>query len=154
MGYKGRYFPEGRMDIKRWWNERDRWVRRLSLACAAVLALPPPHADMHSTRSLSGCASRDHLHSSAVPWLLRCYPNAALTASTDVCARARAARIASRSIVGSVYFSKECEGPPGVVHGGAIATAIDDVLGSQVWRYAGYARRGMPTISLTVRCAC
>jgi acyl-coenzyme A thioesterase PaaI-like protein len=58
---------------------------------------------------------------------------------------------ACRSTVGSVLFAKTCEGPPGSVHGGAIATALDDVLGSQVWRYAGYARRGMPTITLTVR---
>eukprot|EP00611_Tribonema_gayanum_P028708 TRINITY_DN7468_c0_g1_i1.p1 TRINITY_DN7468_c0_g1~~TRINITY_DN7468_c0_g1_i1.p1 ORF type:complete len:228 (-),score=45.91 TRINITY_DN7468_c0_g1_i1:695-1378(-) len=79
LGYKGQYFSSGRMDIKRWWNERDR------------------------------------------------------------------------SIVGSVYFTKGCEGPPGVTHGGAIATALDDVLGTQVWRYAGYHRRGMPTMSLTIR---
>eukprot|EP00953_Heterococcus_sp_UTEX-ZZ885_P021984 12214-Heterococcus_DN1.PRE.6 len=78
IGHKGRYFTEGRISIRKWWNERDR------------------------------------------------------------------------STVGSVLFAKTCEGPPGSVHGGAIATALDDVLGSQVWRYAGYARRGMPTITLTV----
>jgi acyl-coenzyme A thioesterase PaaI-like protein len=30
---------------------------------------------------------------------------------------------------GVVYFSHECEGPAGAVHGGAIATALDSLLG-------------------------
>ncbi|CAM9208270.1 unnamed protein product [Ascophyllum nodosum] len=51
---------------------------------------------------------------------------------------------------GSVMFSEECEGPPGNVHGGAVASALDDILGTMVWRNAGFSSAGIPTLELTV----
>lgn len=36
---------------------------------------------------------------------------------------------ANNKLLGVIYFSFECEGPVGAVHGGAIATALDSVLG-------------------------
>ncbi|CAM9207093.1 unnamed protein product, partial [Hapterophycus canaliculatus] len=54
-------------------------------------------------------------------------------------------------IAGSVIFSAGCEGPPGAVHGGAVASVLDDILGTMVWREAGFSRWGIPTMQLTVR---
>jgi hypothetical protein len=34
-----------------------------------------------------------------------------------------------QTLVGCVYFSEYCEGPPGNVHGGCLASIMDDVLG-------------------------
>eukprot|EP00612_Vaucheria_litorea_P008479 CAMPEP_0171483388 /NCGR_PEP_ID=MMETSP0946-20130122/8142_1 /TAXON_ID=109269 /ORGANISM="Vaucheria litorea, Strain CCMP2940" /LENGTH=211 /DNA_ID=CAMNT_0012015803 /DNA_START=55 /DNA_END=687 /DNA_ORIENTATION=+ len=56
-----------------------------------------------------------------------------------------------RSMVGIVHFLESCEGPPSTVHGGAIASAFDDVLGSLAWRIGGYARKGIPTAVLTTK---
>lgn len=39
----------------------------------------------------------------------------------------------------------------GIVHGGAVASALDDILGTMVWREAGFSRAGIPTMQLTVR---
>ncbi|CAM9439801.1 unnamed protein product [Scytosiphon promiscuus] len=58
---------------------------------------------------------------------------------------------ATNVIAGSVFFSAGCEGPPGSVHGGAVASALDDILGTMVWREAGFSRWGIPTMQLTVR---
>eukprot|EP00752_Nemacystus_decipiens_P009354 g8359.t1 len=58
---------------------------------------------------------------------------------------------ATRIIAGSVVFSSGCEGPPGMVHGGAVSSALDDILGTMVWREAGFSRWGIPTMQLTVR---
>jgi len=44
-----------------------------------------------------------------------------------------------KSIIGVVYFPYTCEGPPGSVHGGALATALDSVLGSYSFRIGGPA---------------
>ncbi|CAM9360169.1 unnamed protein product [Pylaiella littoralis] len=54
-------------------------------------------------------------------------------------------------IAGSVIFSSSCEGPPGIVHGGAVSAALDDILGTMVWREAGFSRWGIPTMQLTIR---
>lgn len=37
------------------------------------------------------------------------------------------------------------------VHGGAVAAALDDILGTMVWRSVGYSRAGIPTMQLTVK---
>lgn len=37
------------------------------------------------------------------------------------------------------------------VHGGAVASALDDILGTMVWRSVGYSRAGIPTMQLTVK---
>ena len=39
---------------------------------------------------------------------------------------------------------------PGNVHGGAVASALDDILGTMVWRNAGFSSAGIPTLELTV----
>ncbi|CAN0525908.1 unnamed protein product, partial [Ectocarpus sp. 12 AP-2014] len=54
-------------------------------------------------------------------------------------------------MAGSVVFSSGCEGPPDHVHGGAVSTALDDVLGTMAWREVGFPRWGLPTMQLTVR---
>ncbi|CAM9378349.1 unnamed protein product [Ectocarpus sp. 8 AP-2014] len=54
-------------------------------------------------------------------------------------------------MAGSVVFSSGCEGPPDHVHGGAVSTALDDVLGTMAWREVGFPRWGLPTMRLTVR---
>ncbi|CBN74729.1 thioesterase superfamily protein [Ectocarpus siliculosus] len=54
-------------------------------------------------------------------------------------------------MAGSVVFSLGCEGPPDHVHGGAVSTALDDVLGTMAWREVGFPRWGLPTMRLTVR---
>jgi len=42
-------------------------------------------------------------------------------------------------IVGAVAFSMDCEGPPGCVHGGAIATALDEAFGWCCIRNIGFS---------------
>ncbi|CAN0262316.1 unnamed protein product [Ectocarpus fasciculatus] len=54
-------------------------------------------------------------------------------------------------MAGSVIFSSGCEGPPDHVHGGAVSSALDDVLGTMAWREVGFPRWGLPTVRLTVR---
>lgn len=39
----------------------------------------------------------------------------------------------------------------GFVHGGAVASALDDMMGTTVWREVGYSATGVPTMELTVR---
>jgi acyl-coenzyme A thioesterase PaaI-like protein len=41
------------------------------------------------------------------------------------------------ALVARVYFGPGSEGPPGTAHGGAVAAALDDVMGAGVW-LAGY----------------
>jgi acyl-coenzyme A thioesterase PaaI-like protein len=41
------------------------------------------------------------------------------------------------ALVARVWFGPGSEGPPGVAHGGAVAAALDDVMGAGVW-LAGY----------------
>lgn len=41
-------------------------------------------------------------------------------------------------LVARVWFGPGSEGPPGVAHGGAVAAALDDVMGAGVW-LAGHA---------------
>eukprot|EP00904_Undaria_pinnatifida_P007272 jgi/Undpi1/3675/HiC_scaffold_16.g07045.m1 len=53
-------------------------------------------------------------------------------------------------MVGSVLFSEECEGPPATAHGGAVASALDDILGTMVWREMGFSKAGFPTVQLNV----
>jgi acyl-coenzyme A thioesterase PaaI-like protein len=36
-------------------------------------------------------------------------------------------------ILADVYFGKRAEGPPGRVHGGAIASVLDEAMGAAVW---------------------
>ncbi len=36
-------------------------------------------------------------------------------------------------ILADVYFGKRAEGPPGRVHGGAIAAVLDEAMGAAVW---------------------
>ncbi|MGE3386036.1 MAG: PaaI family thioesterase [Bdellovibrionales bacterium] len=36
-------------------------------------------------------------------------------------------------IIADVYFGKRAEGPPGRVHGGAIASVLDEAMGAAVW---------------------
>lgn len=50
-------------------------------------------------------------------------------------------------IRGGIYFTRECEGPPGSVHGGAIATAIDNTLGWCSVRLLGF---GAVTLNLKI----
>lgn len=38
-----------------------------------------------------------------------------------------------------------------MVHGGAVSSALDDILGTMVWREAGFSRWGIPTMQLTIR---
>ena len=38
-----------------------------------------------------------------------------------------------------------------MAHGGAVASALDDILGTMVWREMGFWRAGIPTIQLNVR---
>jgi hypothetical protein len=42
-----------------------------------------------------------------------------------------------QTLRGVVYFGKQVEGPPGCVHGGAIATIIDGAMGTLTW-VSGY----------------
>jgi hypothetical protein len=42
------------------------------------------------------------------------------------------------TLQGVIYFSFECEGPVGSVHGGAIATALDSVLGYYSMLYVAH----------------
>jgi acyl-coenzyme A thioesterase PaaI-like protein len=42
-----------------------------------------------------------------------------------------------QTLKGVVYFGKQVEGPPGCVHGGAIATIIDGAMGTLTW-VSGY----------------
>lgn len=42
------------------------------------------------------------------------------------------------ALVARIWFGPRSEGPPSVVHGGAVAAALDDVMGAAVWQ-AGYA---------------
>lgn len=37
------------------------------------------------------------------------------------------------------------------MHGGAVSSALDDILGTMAWREAGFSRWGIPTLQLTVR---
>jgi acyl-coenzyme A thioesterase PaaI-like protein len=37
------------------------------------------------------------------------------------------------ALVARVHFGPGSEGPPGVAHGGAVAAALDDVMGAGVW---------------------
>lgn len=39
----------------------------------------------------------------------------------------------------------------GAVHGGAVSSVLDDILGTMVWREAGFSRWGIPTVQLTIR---
>ena len=41
------------------------------------------------------------------------------------------------ALVARVWFGPGSEGPPGIAHGGAVAAALDDVMGAGVW-LAGY----------------
>eukprot|EP01125_Pyxidicula_operculata_P016798 TRINITY_DN5817_c0_g1_i3.p1 TRINITY_DN5817_c0_g1~~TRINITY_DN5817_c0_g1_i3.p1 ORF type:complete len:207 (+),score=16.41 TRINITY_DN5817_c0_g1_i3:48-668(+) len=50
-------------------------------------------------------------------------------------------------LVGLVYFSYDCEGPPGRVHGGCIATILDKCLGLLTQRGIGF---GFATVNLNV----
>eukprot|EP01114_Cavostelium_apophysatum_P022825 TRINITY_DN8394_c0_g1_i1.p1 TRINITY_DN8394_c0_g1~~TRINITY_DN8394_c0_g1_i1.p1 ORF type:complete len:226 (+),score=34.55 TRINITY_DN8394_c0_g1_i1:79-756(+) len=43
-----------------------------------------------------------------------------------------------QKLIGAVYFPFTCEGPPGCVHGGALATALDSCLGWTAVRGAGF----------------
>ncbi len=36
-------------------------------------------------------------------------------------------------VLADVYFGKRSEGPPGRVHGGAIASVLDEAMGAAVW---------------------
>ena len=42
-------------------------------------------------------------------------------------------RDADQHLVGRVWFGPETEGPPGHAHGGAVAAALDEALGSAAW---------------------
>lgn len=42
------------------------------------------------------------------------------------------------ALVAHVSFGPGSEGPPGIAHGGAVAAALDDVMGAGVW-HAGHA---------------
>lgn len=55
------------------------------------------------------------------------------------------------SVLGTVRFGTNCEGPPGAAHGGAVAAAMDDALGTLVWRMAGFSAAGIPTVQLSVQ---
>jgi len=48
---------------------------------------------------------------------------------------------------GVAYFGYECEGPTGAVHGGAIATLLDSILGYFTLRLVGW---GCFTLNLNV----
>lgn len=37
------------------------------------------------------------------------------------------------ALVARIHFGAGCEGPPGMAHGGAVAAALDDVMGAGVW---------------------
>lgn len=52
-------------------------------------------------------------------------------------------RPGDRAIYGRVWFGHGTEGPPGVVHGGAIAYALDEAMGSLSWlnQYPAVARK-------------
>jgi len=52
-----------------------------------------------------------------------------------------------QKLVGALWFSYSCEGPPGSVHGGAIATALDSCIGYCVLRGVGL---GFVTLNLNV----
>jgi len=54
---------------------------------------------------------------------------------------------ANSKLIGAVHFTKGCEGAAGLVHGGAIATAFDSILGWTVSRTAGF---GSFTLNLNV----
>jgi acyl-coenzyme A thioesterase PaaI-like protein len=43
------------------------------------------------------------------------------------------ADLASQRIVGVATFGADAEGPPGFAHGGAIASLIDDAMGTTAW---------------------